>query len=571
MACAGPVTDVKQFFRDVWILTLPYWRSPEKGLAALLLAGIVSLNLGEVYINVQLNKWNNGFYDSLQQLDKKAFFAALLKFAWLAFFYIVVVVYKTYINQMLKIRWRRWLTGSFLDRWLDRQNHYRMQLSENSSDNPDQRISEDVGQFIDLTLGLSLGLLSSVVTLFSFLFILWKLSGAMTIPLGTFGSVTIPGYMVWFAMLYAVAGTWITAKLGRPLIRLNYEQQKFEADFRFALVRFRENSEKIALYKGEEREKENFLGRFANVFENYWAIMKRQKTLTWFTSGYYQIATIFPFIVAAPRFFTKQIELGGLMQTASAFGQVQGSFSYIIDAYTSIATWRAVVDRLHGFTATMDETTARSEDPAAFRPVPANDGTLNVKNMTVQLPDGKPLLENVNLAIGQGDTLLVSGPSGSGKSTLLRILAGIWPFAKGTLEIPGNATTLFLPQSPYLPLGSLHHALCYPFPATESDDTMRAVLTLCRLEHLTGRLHDTDNWAHVLSPGEQQRIAFARAILIKPDFVFLDESTSALDEATEAYLYTTLKERLPNATLVSIGHRHTLKAWHDKIFSVGGG
>jgi len=561
---------MKRFIRDVWILTVPYWRSPEKWVAALLLAVIISLNLGEVYINVLLNKWNNDFYDALQEINKDKFLAALIRFSWLALSYIVVVVYKTYMNQMMQIRWRRWLTGSFLDRWLDRQNHYRMQLGGNPSDNPDQRISEDVGQFIDLTLGLSLGLLSSVVTLFSFLFILWNLSGAVTIPLGALGQLNVPGYMVWVAMLYAVAGTWITSKLGRPLINLNFNQQKFEADFRFALVRFRENSEKIALYKGEGQEKENFLQRFTNVFDNYWQIMKRQKTLTWFTSGYYQIATIFPFLVAAPRFFAKKMQLGGLMQTASAFGQVQGSFSFIISAYTSIATWKAVVARLNGFTATMSETQAAAESPDAFRPVFAGGAGIRTGNMTVQLPDGKLLLENINLEIGRGDTLLISGPSGSGKSTLLRILAGIWPFAKGTLEIPKDATTLFLPQNPYLPLGTLRHALCYPFPASANDDTLREVLTLCRLEHLTGRLDDADNWAHVLSPGEQQRVAFARAILIKPDFIFLDESTSALDEATEAHLYSTLRERLPHTTTVSVGHRNTLKTWHDKAFNLGG-
>jgi len=560
---------MKQFIRDVWQLTKPYWRSPEKAAAFVLLAVIIGLNLGEVYLSVQFNKWNNGFYDALQNLNKQAYLAALVKFSWLALFYIIVAVYKNYINQMLRIRWRRWLTGSFLDRWLNKQNHYRMQLIGTPSDNPDQRISEDVGQFIDLTLGLCLGVLSSVVTLFSFLFILWNLSGAVTIPLGKLGHVDIQGYMVWVAMLYAVAGTWITSKLGRPLIRLNFDQQKFEADFRFSLVRFRENSEKIALYKGEEQEKENFVTRFTSVFDNYWAIMKRQKTLTWFTSGYYQIATIFPFLVAAPRFFAKQIQLGGLMQTASAFGHVQGSFSYIIEAYNSIATWKAVVDRLNGFTTNMDETTARSEHPEAFKPFPANDATLRVENLSVRLPDGKALLDNISLAVNKGDTLLISGPSGSGKSTFLRILAGIWPFAKGTLAIPPNATTLFLPQNPYLPLGTLHHVLCYPFPSSESDETLCDILKLCRLEHLTGRLYDVDNWAHILSPGEQQRIAFARAILIKPDFVFLDEATSALDEATEAYLYETLRKRLPNATLVSVGHRQTLKGWHDKVFNLG--
>lgn len=560
---------MKQFFRDVWQLTRPYWRSPEKWAAVGLLTVIVSLNLGEVYISVRFNSWRNDFYNALQNLDKKAFFAALALFCWLALAAIVVGVYKVYLNQMLKIRWRRWMTANFVERWLDRQNHYRMQLSSTPSDNPDQRISEDIKQFIDLTLGLSLDLLSSVVTLFSFLTILWHLSGTIALPLGKFGSVNVHGYMVWVAMLYAIAGTWITSRIGRPLIRLNYDQQKFEADFRFALVRFRENSEKIALYKGEEREKENFITRFASVFDNYWAIMKRQKKLTWFTLGYFQIADVFPVLVAAPRFFAKQIKLGGLMQIASAFGQVQGSFSYIINAYMDIATWRAVVDRLNGFAARIEEAGAQKEDAAAFKPAPGNFSMFSAKNMTVQLPNGQPLLEDVNLAIEQGDTLLINGPSGSGKSTLLRLFAGIWPFAQGKLEIPQKATTLFLPQTPYLPLGTLRHALCYPFPVTESDDTLRDILTLCRLGHLTGRLDEVANWAQVLSPGEQQRIAFARAILIRPDFIFLDESTSALDEATEAYLYKTLRDRLPKATLVSIGHRATLKPWHARVFNVG--
>jgi len=558
---------MSQFTRNVWQLIAPYWRSPEKKTACFLLAGIISLNLGEVYINVQLNKWNKEFYDALQAVDKKEFFAALARFSWLALSLIAVIVYKVYINQLLQIRWRRWLTGSCLDRWLDRQTHYRMALS-GIPDNPDQRISEDVGQFVDQTLGLSLGLLSSIVTLFSFLFILWNLSGAMTIPLGSFGQAHIPGYMVWMAMLYAMAGTWVTSKLGWPLINLNFLQQKFEADFRFALVRFRENSEKIALYRGEEQEKNNFLTRFTNIFDNFHQIMKRQKTLTWFTAGYYQIATIFPFLVAAPRYFTRQVQLGGLMQTASAFGQVQGSFSYIINVYSNIASWKAVVLRLSGFTADMDEAVARADQPGSFKAVPTNDGTIRAENMNVHLPGGETLLNNINLTINKGDTLLISGPSGSGKSTMLRILAGIWPFAEGTLEVPKDAATLFLPQSPYLPLGTLRDALCYPFPPLKDDEKLRDILKLCCLGHFSDRLNDTGNWGQVLSPGEQQRLAFAKAMLIRPDFIFMDESTSALDEATEAALYAELRKQLPDATLVSVGHRKTLQVWHDRLLKL---
>lgn len=558
---------MSQFIRNIWQLIAPYWRSPEKKIASLLLAGIISLSLGEVYINVQLNKWNKEFYDALQAMDKRAFFAALAHFLWLALSLVITIVYKVYVSQMLQIRWRRWLTGSFLDRWLDRQIHYRMSLS-GTTDNPDQRISEDVGQFVDQTLGLSLGLLSSIVTLSSFLFILWNLSGAITIPFGSFGQAHIPGYMVWMAMLYAMAGTWVTSRLGWPLINLNFLQQKFEADFRFALVRFRENSEKIALYRGEEQEKSNFITRFTNIFENFQQIMKRQKTLTSFTAGYYQIATIFPFLVAAPRYFSQQMQFGALMQTASAFGQVQGSFSYIINVYSNIASWKAVVQRLNGFTTDMDKAMARAEQPGSFKAVSTHDTTIRAENMNVHLPGGEPLLKNVNLTINKGDTVLISGPSGSGKSTMLRILAGIWPFAEGTLEVPKDATTLFFPQNSYLPLGTLRHALCYPFPPVKDDEKLRDILRLCRLGHLADKLNDTENWAHVLSPGEQQRLAFAKAMLIRPDLIFMDESTSALDEATEAALYVELRKQLPDATIVSAGHRKTLQAWHDRILKL---
>lgn len=550
--------------KRVWALTKPYWKSEERWVALGLLAVIVTLNLTEVYITVLLNKWNNDFYNSLQKVDKKAFFEALFRFSYLAFFFIAVAVYRIYLNQMLRIKWRRWMITDYLSNWLNQQNYYRMQLLGNPADNPDQRIAEDVEQFINLTLGLSLGLLSSLVSLFSFLTILWGLSGALEFTLAGM-DIHIPGYMFWAALLYAAVGTWLTMRIGRPLIRLNFDQQRYEADFRFSLVRLRENTESIAFYQGEAREQVHFGRRLDFVVDNFWQIMKRQKMLTWFTSGYNQLATIFPFVVSAPRFFAGTIQLGGLMQTVSAFNRVQDALSYLIDSYSSIAAWKAVIDRLTGFHQSLD-TARKLQQPAEnFTCETTPQKSLVAAGLTIRLPSGNLLLEKIDLTLKPGDSLLITGESGSGKSTLLRTLAGLWPFAEGRLLLPEQASMLFVPQKPYLPLGSLREALCYPHsPESISEGALREALRLCHLEHLNTQLDQEGLWSHILSLGEQQRVAFARILLTKPDFLFLDEATSALDEATEAQLYALLKERLPQAALISIGHRHTLRAWHQQ-------
>jgi putative ATP-binding cassette transporter len=555
---------MKSLFKDVWSLSAPYFRSADRKVAWLLLAVIVGMSLFDVYLSVLFNEWNNDFYNSLQNTNKEAFYDALFKFSWLAALFIINAVYRLYLNQMLQIRWRRWMTGQYLDKWLSRQSYYRLQVAGNPADNPDQRITEDINQFISLTLDLTLGLLSSVVTLFSFLFILWTLSGDFSFSKGGY-AFTIPGYMVWFALGYAVAGTWITSKLGRPLISLNFDQQKYEADFRFSLIRLRENAESVAFYHGELQEKQGFVTRFSRVFDNYWQIMKRQKTLTWFTSGYYQIAIIFPYVVAAPRYFAEQIKLGGLMQTASAFGQVQGALSYIIGAYTSIATWKSVIARLTGFTESMEAVTAQVQGA----PVLAAGQGVTAANLNVGLPDGRQLLKGVDFNVAAGEALLIQGPSGSGKSTLLRVMSGLWPWASGGISIPQDAKVLFTPQKPYLPLGTLRDALLYPNIAGVSDDALKAALETCRLPHLASRLDDSEAWSHILSLGEQQRVAFLRMLLAKPSVIFLDEASSALDEDAEAYFYRLLRERLPQSSIISVGHRGTLKPLHDRVLNLG--
>lgn len=551
---------MRKFISDCFKLSRPYFQSEERFRAWFLLGIIVALSLGEVYILVLLNHWNNDFYNSLQAVDKAAFVKALIRFSYLAGFFIVIAVYKTYLNQMMQIKWRRWMTAHYLTKWLANQHHYLVEnkVGSETPDNPDQRISEDIAQFISTALGLSLGLLSACVTLFSFLGILWQLSGVLEIP-GL--NLKIPGYMVWIALVYAMAGTWITFLIGKPLVQLNFNQQRFEADFRFSLVRLRENSESIAFYKGEAQEQQNFLNRFSFVVGNFWQIMKRQKILNWFGSGYAQIAIIFPFVVASPRFFAGKIQLGGLMQTASAFGRVQDSLSYIIESFTSIAALKAVSQRLIGFNESIAAAEAAQIQTAEFRRyAPAK--IIRATDLAIKLPTGEVLLSNLNLTIKPASTLLIIGPSGVGKSTLLRTLAGLWPYASGQLVLPAATNIMFLPQKPYLPLADLKSVFCYPDKPTEEEKILE-VLKLVKLEHLADRLDETARWSHTLSLGEQQRIAFARVLLSKPEFVFMDEATSALDENSEAELYKMLLVQLPGAAVISVGHRSTLKQWHE--------
>jgi len=558
------MTRLGRFLRDVWTLARPYWFSEDRWPARGLLAVLVALNLGLVYLNVLFNQWNNTFYNTLQDKDAAAFGQQLIRFTWLAALFIVAAVYQLYLNQMLQIRWRRWLTDRYLSAWLADRAYYRMQLAGGTADNPDQRIAEDARLFVTRTLTLSLGLLSAVVTLVSFIAILWRLSGALTLPLGANG-VAVPGYMVWVALVYAIVGTWLTAKIGRPLVQLNFDQQRFEADFRFSLVRLRENAEGVALYAGEADEHKNFSGRFAEVVANWWGIMRQQKRLTWFTAGYNQIAIIFPFVVAAPRFFRGEIALGGLMQTAQAFGQVQQALSFIVNSYSEIAEWESVVNRLVGFRHAIDRAQREPGGLDGIRVGAAEDTRLALERLDLVLPDGRPLLGEVTLSLAPGDTVLLTGPSGSGKSTLFRAIAGIWPFGQGAVRRPAGARILFLPQKPYLPIGTLREVVSYPAPpGGVGDAAIIDALDACELPGLAGRLDEVGNWALQLSPGEQQRIAFARALVQQPDWLFLDEGTSAVDEGTEARLYALLRARLPRTTVISIGHRPTLGPFHAR-------
>ena len=558
------VSRLRRLARDSWAIARPYWFSEDRWPALGLLVVVIALTLGLVYVNVLINRWNSTFYNALQDKDYAVFVRQVIRFSWLAIAYIVVAVYQLYLNQMLVIRWRRWLTERYLRAWLTDHAYYRMQLAGGESDNPDQRIADDVRLFISGSLGLAIGGLRAAVTLVSFVAILWSLSGPLHVSLGGI-SITVPGYMVWAALLYAVVGTWLTDRVGRPLVRLNFDQQRYEADFRFGLVRFRENTEGVALYGGEAAELRGFRERFASVVGNWWGIMRRQKRLTWLTAGYAQVAVVFPFVVAAPRYFRGEIPLGGLVQTATAFAQVQDALSFIVSSYTDIAEWRAVVERLSGFERALQQAGLESVRGSGIARADGDPGRLSLDGVEVDRPDGQPLIADVTLSLARGDTALLSGPSGVGKSTLVRALAGIWPFGRGQVHVPRDARLLFLPQRPYLPLGTLRHVVSYPrSDVGVTDAALRESLDAVGLPELARRLDEPGNWALLLSPGEQQRIAFARALVHQPDWLFLDEATSAVDEATEARLYRLVNERLAATTVVSVGHRTTLRRFHGR-------
>jgi putative ATP-binding cassette transporter len=554
----------------IWRLASPYFRSEDKWAGRVLLAAVIAIELSIVGINVLLNSWNNSFYNALQDKNWDAFAYQLGYFCVLATVYIFLAVYQLYLNQWLQIRWRRWLTRTYLEKWLAGSNHYRMQLLGDAADNPDQRIAEDVKQFIDAgatgigILPIGLSLLNATVTLASFAVILWNLSASA--PLHVFGiAIDIPGYLLWAALIYAILGTTFTHLIGRALIALNFQQQRYEADFRFNLVRVRENSEQIALLRGEQAERDHLLLRFTNVVSNWMAIMSRQKKLTFLTAGYSQAAVVFPYIMVSPAYFAGKVQLGGLMQTANAFGQVQGALSVFVNVYRQLAEWRAVVDRLSGFDQSIEAAQAAAVTPPVITVAPADANAVSFKDLSVRLPNGVPLINATDVTIKPGEHVLVSGPSGAGKSTLFRALAGVWPFGEGTIAIPKNARMMMLPQRPYFPIAPLAAAVAYPAEPGQFDAAKVAeLISAVGLPALVPRIEEEAHWNRMLSRGEQQRLGIARALLYAPDFLFLDEATASLDEPSETALYQLLDQRLPQATIVSIGHRATLAGFHRR-------
>ena len=569
--------------RDIWRLTTPYFTSSHEGDIEIPLIGTLRLRerwiaLGLLLITIgfevavsfvrkALNLWNNDFFTALQDKDYGTFNALILNFSsWsvamhtfsmLAFFYIVTAVYNIYFNQMLQIRWRRSMTEYYVKRWLEPAMHYRMRLCADPADNPDQRIADDVHEFVGTTMTLSVNLIGTALRLVLFLGVLWGLSESF--PMTSLGlSFNIPGWLIWVALIYSAIGTFLTHYIGKLLIELNYLQQKYEADFRFSMARIRENSEQIALLRGEESEKVSLMARDAFVLLNATARIKRQKKLTWFTAFFGQISEVFPILLLAPAYFSGAMKLGALTQTLGAFSSVQEGMTWFIDTYTNLAQYRAVVSRLTGFEASIRAAEAAQ---ASGMHMEMRGGNFSVKDLVVARSDGRTLSATDTFAVDVGDRVLITGPSGSGKTSLFRAFAGIWPFGSGRVSAPQSAKILVLPQRTYLPSGTLRDALTYPLPGSAySAAEVESVLQDVGLGALTLKLDVKDMWQTILSGGEQQRVGVARALLMKPDFLFMDEATSALDDESAMQLASLLSARLPLCAIVAVAHHASLDA-----------
>jgi putative ATP-binding cassette transporter len=524
------------------------------------LALIVLMTLFSVRLSILFSFWNNGFYSAMQSLDAQAFWFMLAVFATLATVYVLRALLSFYLRQAFLIRWRIWLTNMLMERWLAKQTYYRSRYVPEQVDNPDQRIQQDVESFVQSSLALSTGLLDSVVSLFSFSIILWGLSGTLVL----FGW-QIPRAMVFIVYLYVIVSTVFAVRIGRPLIRLNFLNEQFSANFRYALIRLREYGESIAFYRGEAAERDNLVMRFGKVIHNVWAILFRSIKFQGFNFAVSQAAVVFPFIVQAPRLFSRQITLGDVMQTAQSFGQVESALSFFRTSYDDFAGYRAVVTRLSGF-LDLTESAGRlgsvRTQPDAQR--------MAVRSLTVRSAANVALVEDLNLELAPASSLLIRGQSGVGKTTLLRAIAGLWPYVEGTVARPLDQQSLFLPQKPYLPLGTLRSSLYYPDIPSQTDDLATAVLRRCHLGHLLDRLDEEDDWTRILSLGEQQRLAIGRVLLNRPRIVFLDEASSALDDGLEHAMYRLLHESLPAATLVSVGHRSSLLGLHTRVLELLG-
>jgi len=557
-------------------LSLPYFKSKDRWLAAGLLAAIAALTLVSVAVTVRFNIWNRDFFGAFQMYDEALWLRQVWVFVWIMAAQVALGMILIWLTQLLEIRWRQWMNGRYLRAWLDRGAHYRMQLGKQAVDNPDQRISMDIPLFIQSTLAMTVGdrsnpmlatgLLGAGATLASFAVILWNLSAHMPLSLGGH-AFFIPGFLVWTALGYAAASTLVAHWAGRELIPLRFDQQRYEANFRFDLVRVRENSEQIALLRAGDTEQARLTRTFADVVDNWHRLIRRQVKLTAATASIASLSLILPSLLVAPAFFAHVIGFGELMQISSAFVTVQGALSFFVVQYQGVAEWKAVIDRLTGFEAAIAASGAQAA-ASGLRAVTGANG-LEAGPLSVALPHGAALIETGALSFGRGDRVLVTGPTGSGKSTTLRAIAGIWPFAEGEIALPENATMMIVPQRPYLPIGPLADAVTFPTPASAWPAAgIAQALHDVGLGRLEAALGETAHWDRTLSPGEQQRLAVARALLHKPDYLFLDEATASLDEPGEAALYRLLHQRLPGTAIVSIGHRSTLAAFHARKFTV---
>lgn len=565
----------REFIVGLFHLITPYWNSEEKKSARLYLAAIITLTIAAVYMTLLLNEWFNSFYSALQNYDSGAVYRGLLRFTGLAFAHIAFAVYSYYLQQRLALRWRKWMTKNYLAKWTGQQMYYRLEMfSQGTADNPDQRISEDINLFTARTLSFMSGLLRSATTIVCFIFVLWNLSEILSFSAAG-QEFHIYGYLVWTALAYSVLGTWITHKVGHRLVSLNYLQQKLEADFRFSMVRLRETAESVAFYNGAAKEESFLSNRFMTLLRNTLFIIKKQKQLSWLTNSYAQIAIIFPFVVAVPRYLSQNISLGGLMQIANCFGKVQDAMSYFVDVYASLAEWQSCAERLLSFDKHIAAIEKETEEKSGSLVREETPDRLRLTDVTISVPTmdenkrTRELISSASCTIRSGEHVILKGPSGSGKSTLLRTLAGFWPYVKGHISIPAPSEMMFIPQKPYIPMGTSAEAASYPLE-TADEEILSPLLVECGLSHLMEKTDTEADWSHILSLGEQQKLAFVRVFLRKPKWVFLDEATSAMDEETEEKMYRLLTA-LPGTTVISIGHRSTLDKWHDRVLRITNG
>lgn len=570
---------MKQLFQmmgDLCFLSRPYFSSEDRKKAWLLIMAVLGLTLLMVGLDVWQSFSRNIYYTALQQKDLSTFLRGLFWYShtsegFVPGFFLIAIpallagVYATYLQQLLQLRWRTWMTRSMSQQWLHQNTAFLIAMQaanmDIGADNPDQRIQEDIDRFAADTLTQFTSLFSNLITLVSYIGLLWVLSG----PLVIFG-LRIPGYFLWVALIYSIIATIITHFCGRKLINLQTQQQKVEADFRYALVHIRNHAASIALTGGSKREQGALTSRFTAVYDNFFLIMKRSKWLGLLTSGLEVLSGNFALLVGSVRYFAGKISFGTLMQLVLAFSRVQGALGWIASSYSSLAEWRANVIRLAMFQRMMAR--AREYEQTIERQTIPDLSDMILQNVDVFKPDSSILLQNVSLTLPHGQSIALAGPSGIGKSTLLRVMANIWPFASGCIQQP-QLRMMFMPQRPYLPLGNLKQILCYPLEAENYDDTvLQQILRQIGLPQLAPRLKEEEVWEQTLSPGEQQRLMFGRILLNKPDWVFLDEATSNLDEAAENTLYAHLRQSLPNITIVSVTHKPSLQAQHNLVIDI---
>ncbi len=558
----------RRFVRHLWQLTRIYWRTPDAKSGAALLALCVAGELGTVYGSVRLAIAQRGVFDAVQNMQAPAFLAAIEVFLAIALLVVLVSTYRIYVRNILLIRWREQLTDYFLRQWIGPHAYAHRELFRKETDNPDQRVAQDVQTYVASALGLSLSLLSAVATLISFAGILWTLSGKWPLRIGQ-SELRIPGLMMWVAILYALLATWLTHRIGRPLASINFDRLRFEADFRYGLVRFRDHVEAVELARGADVERQGARRRFKNIVHNWWQLIVTQRNVTLVTSGIGEANGIVPLLVAAPAFFAGHMTLGSVTETGIAYRQVSGALSWFVDAYQEIALWRASIERLATLCESLDAARVAMTRDAGILVRSDRAPELRLIHLDLAQPDGQVLATDLNGAVEPGERVVLLGPPGRFTSVLFSAIAGIWPFGKGQIDLPARTQPLFLAHEPYLPIGTLRDAVSYPSPAGSfSDDRIVDALRLFDLGRLAGRLDESEPWDEVLSGDEQQGLTFARAILHEPDWLIMDDATGQLDSATEKSVYETLARRLPHTTVLSMTNRRGLERYHQRTWKL---